>query len=186
MFGWTCVSRPPSIIQPLLVWPHMMIVSSPPTHPHTTPTPQLLSSESFLLFSRTLKCCYLLFQSCRPDLKLQLEVNQLHPLTTCTVCMSPREKSFHNFFRSQCIHDWLLVSRVRTGIYLRFWVQPWTAYGRSTLSLQGPTLIVHVATNHKMPEVRWYQIMESHEPKHNRHGIKIKETELKASSEWKR
>ncbi|XP_064404547.1 Golgi-specific brefeldin A-resistance guanine nucleotide exchange factor 1-like isoform X2 [Halichondria panicea] len=34
----------------------------------------LLSSESFLLFSRTLKCCYLLFQSCRPDLKLQLEV----------------------------------------------------------------------------------------------------------------
>ncbi len=122
---WTCVSRPPSIIQPLLVCPctHDDYFISPHTHTHThTHTPQLLSSESFLLFSRTLKYCYLLFQSCRPDLKLQLEVNQLHPLTTCT---EPKGKIISQLFSlsmyTSSICFWSLWTR--TGIYLRFWVQ---------------------------------------------------------------
>ena len=36
---------------------------------------QLLRHESFVLFSRALRCCCLLFRSCRSHLKLQLEVN---------------------------------------------------------------------------------------------------------------
>lgn len=45
---------------------------------------QLLKYDSFTLFSRSLRCCCLLFQRCRPFLKLQLEMfmNRLMELIT--------------------------------------------------------------------------------------------------------
>lgn len=45
-----------------------------PTYTHIAHPEQLLRHDNFGLFSHALQSCYLLFECCRQDLKLQLEV----------------------------------------------------------------------------------------------------------------